>query len=267
MAVTSTPETPSYIKAEQRGPAGIVHLARPEKRNALTRDMLRDMLRALDAFAENDEIRGVVLFGSDDFFSTGVDLAEALEVTTAVESRRYQAVWRNLESAIEGLPKPVIAAIGGYCVTGGLELALTCDLRIASENAQFAITSPRIGSVAGMGATQRLPRIIGEAYAKEMLFTADYIDAATALRYGLINRCVPKGTVLKEALAVVDVVAQRAPLSIAWHKLAVHAGRDADLRGALELEAALSAQAFATEDKKEGMSAFLQKRQPVFQGR
>lgn len=254
------------IKTESRGPAGVIFLNRPEKYNALTRTMLQEIAEAVDTFEQEAQVRGIVITGTDEFFSTGADLREALEVDNPAASLRYHRIWRKLDQTLALATKPVVAAISGYCVTGGLELALACDLRVAAEGAQFAVTSARIGSVAGMGATQRLPRLVGEANAKDLLFSADYVDADMALRIGLINRCVPRKEALAEALRMVEVYATRAPLSIAWHKLAVNSGRDMDLESAMDLEAALSAQAFATKDKREGMSAFLEKRPAVFHG-
>lgn len=255
------------IKTEVRGPAGLIQLSRPEKYNALTRAMLEEIGDAVEAFGDDDGVRAIVITGTNDFFSTGADLQEAVTIDNPAASMRYHRIWRRLDRALEQVPKPVLAAIGGYCVTGGLELAMACDIRVAAENAQFAVTSARIGSVAGMGATQRLPRLIGDANAKDLLFSADYVDATTALRMGLISRCVPFGQALTECLSMVDVYSARAPLSLAWHKMAVNSGRDVDLQSAMDLEASLSAQAFATADKREGMTAFLEKRAAVFHGR
>ncbi len=152
-------------------------------------------------------------------------------------------------------------------MTGGLELALACDLRVAGEGATFAITSARIGTVAGAGGTQRLPRIVGVAHALDILFAADPIDAAHAYRIGLINRLAPKGGALEAAKALVNIYAQRAPLSLALVKRAVHRGMQMDLASAIELETFLVTTIYGTEDKQEGISAFLEKRPARFKGK
>ena len=161
----------------------------------------------------------------------------------------------------------MIAAIEGFCITGGLEFALACDLRIAGEGASFAITSSKIGTVAGAGGTQRLPRIVGMAHALDILFSADPIDAKEAYRIGLINRLTPKGEALNSAKALVKTYAQRAPLSLALVKRAVHRGMQMDLASAIEFETYLVTTIYGTEDKQEGISAFLEKRTPKFKGK
>jgi len=163
--------------------------------------------------------------------------------------------------------KPVIAAIEGFCMTGGLELALACDLRVGGRDSTYAITSSRIGTVAGAGGTQRLPRIVGEAYALEILFAADPISAEEAYRMGLINRLTDKGRALDEAKAMIDLYATRAPLSLALVKRAVRRGMQMDLASGLELETFLVSTIYGTEDKQEGISAFLEKRKANFKGR
>lgn len=249
------------------GPCGTIMLDRPDKYNALTSAMLLDLAAALDELEERPEVRGIVITGTDKFFSTGADLNEALTVRDVPQYLRYNRRWRTLTYKIEHLMKPVIAAISGYCVTGGLEIAMACDIRIAAENAQFAMTSAKIGSVAGAGGTQRLPRLVGLAKAKELLFGAEFIDAGEALRIGLINRVVPAGQAVPAARALIDVFVERGPLSLALAKIAANVGIGMDLESALDLEAALSSEAFATEDKAEGMRAFLEKRRAAFKGR
>jgi enoyl-CoA hydratase/carnithine racemase len=160
----------------------------------------------------------------------------------------------------------LIAAIEGFCITGGCELALACDLRVAGAGASFAITSSRIGTVAGAGGTQRLPRVIGPARALEMLFSADPVPAEEAYRIGLVNRLVPTGGALAAAKEWATTYAQRAPLSLAFVKRAVYRGLQMDLDSGLELETFLVTTIYGTADKQEGISAFLEKRAPSFQG-
>jgi enoyl-CoA hydratase/carnithine racemase len=160
----------------------------------------------------------------------------------------------------------VIAAISGYCLTGGLEMALACDLRVAADNAQFGITSCKIGTVAGAGGTQRLPRLIGTARAKELLFCGDFIDAHEAYRIGLINRLVPRGQEVSAARDLITIYAQRAPLSLRLTKQAVNTGINLDLESALDLENTLTAAIYQTADRQEGIQAFLDKRPARFTG-
>jgi enoyl-CoA hydratase/carnithine racemase len=174
--------------------------------------------------------------------------------------------WRRLNKAQEDNAKPTIAAIEGFCYTGGLELALACDLRVAAENATFAITSARIGTVAGAGGTQRLPRIVGTSNALEMLFAAEPVDAEHAFRIGLINKKVENGQALSEAKKMVELYSTRAPLSLRFVKRAVYAGMQMPLSEAIEFEGFMVNTIYNTDDKLEGISAFLEKRPARFRG-
>jgi enoyl-CoA hydratase/carnithine racemase len=255
------------LKVTRHDSTEVVELHRPERMNALSLAQLDELQEELARVDEDSEVRVVILAGSERAFSTGVDLNEALEASGIGESLRYLARFRRINTAIETLSKPVLAAIRGYCLTGGLELAMACDLRFASEDAQFGVTSSRIGSVAGMGGTQRLPRLVGPSRAKDLLMTARFIGAREALEIGLVDRVVPAEQLLEEALAWAALCAERAPLSVWLAKYAVNVGLNLDLRSALDLEALLTTLAFGTEDKAEGMRAFLEKRPPQFRGR
>ena len=255
------------IIAEQDGPSCVITLNRPDKRNAISVLMMDELTAALKAAEAEPSARGVVITGGPAFFAAGADLNEALRVKTAAQGTDYFKRWHRLNNVIEELGKPVIAAIEGFCITGGLELALACDLRVAAEGSSFAITSARIGTVAGAGGTQRLPRIVGVAHALDILFAADPIDATQAYRIGLINRLMPKGGALDGAKALVNIYAQRAPLSLALVKRAVHRGMQMDLASAIELETFIVTTIYGTEDKQEGISAFLEKRTARFKGR
>lgn len=252
---------------ERRLPAAIVTFNRPDKQNALS----AAVLEAIDTkFAELDqdpEIRGIVLTGNQKVFSTGGDLKEALAIQTILDTRQWLDLFNRANARIESIGKPVIAAINGFCLTGGLELALCCDIRIAGSEAQFGVTSSRIGTVAGAGAPARLARLIGPEWTKEMLFSGNFIDAATALRIGLVSEVAAPGEVLDKALARISAYAQRAPLSIAYSKLAVNKGLQMDLESALHFERQITTTLFMTDDRKEGMAAFLEKRPPQFKGR
>lgn len=253
---------------ERQGPAGVLRLNRPDKYNALSQALLAELSAHLAAADADPEVRAVIITGSSDkFFCTGADLNEGLAVQSAAQTVDWLRRIREVNHQIERLTKPVIAAINGYCMTGGFELALACDLRVAGENAVFGITSARIGTVAGAGGTQRLPRLIGPALAKEVLLLAENIDAATAYRMGILNRLVPVAETLPEALRMAAVLATRAPLSLRFTKQVVNVGLNLDLESALDLEVQISANTYASEDRREGIAAFLEKRKPVFRGR
>ena len=252
---------------ERRGPAAIVTFNRPEKQNALSAAVLNAIDHELAALDADPQVRGIVLTGNQKVFSTGGDLKEALAINDIADTRGWLETFQRANARIESVGKPVIAAINGYCVTGGLELALCCDIRIGGTGAQFGVTSSRIGTVAGAGAPARLARLVGPAWAKEMLFGANFIDAETALRIGLITEIAPPDEVLAKALARIDVYAQRAPLALGYAKMAVNNGLQMGLEYALHYERQLTTTLFTTQDRKEGMAAFLEKRAPDFKGR
>ncbi|MGC4395685.1 enoyl-CoA hydratase/isomerase family protein [Hydrogenophaga crocea] len=254
------------ISTRKEGPAFVIELNRPERRNAVSEQMMDDIMAAFLEVEARKDVSAIVISGGKDYFSAGADLNEAFQVKTAQEGRRYFSHWHRLNDALEQSSKPVIAAIEGFCMTGGLELALAADLRVASENATFAITSARIGTVAGAGGTQRLPRVVGLANALDMLFAAEPIESVEALRIGLINRRVANGKTLETALAMARHYASRAPLALAFVKRAVHRGMQMDLTSAIEFETMLVTTVYGTADKAEGISAFLDKRTAQFKG-
>ena len=255
------------IITNQDGSSCVITLNRPDKRNAISVRMMEELIAALKAAEADESARAVIISGGGSFFSAGADLNEALQVKTAAQGIDYFKRWHALNATIEELAKPVLAAIEGFCITGGLELALACDLRVAGEGASFAITSSRIGTVAGAGGTQRLPRIVGIAHALDILFSAEPIGAPEAHRIGLVNRLTSKGGALEGAKSLVNVYAQRAPLSLALAKRAVHRGMQMDLASGIELETFLVTTIYGTEDKQEGISAFLEKRTAQFKGK
>jgi len=259
--------THTTIAVAQDGPSCVITMNRPERRNAVSLRMMDEIVAAAQAAEADASIRAVIITGGPAFFSAGADLNEALQVRSATDGTRYFKAWHRLTCALEALGKPVLAAIEGFCITGGCELALACDLRIAGAGASFAITSSRIGTVAGAGGTQRLPRLVGPANALALLFSADPIDAAEAYRIGLVNRMVPAGEALAAAKALVGVYAERAPLGLAFAKRAVYRGLQMDLESGLEFETFLVTTIYGTADKQEGISAFLEKRKPSFTGR
>ena len=255
------------IVTRQDGPSFTVTLNRPARRNAISLAMM-DEIEAAAAHARADSsVRALIITGAQNCFSAGVDLNDALAVRSPEDCERFFGRLHRLNATLEDLPKPVIAAIEGFCFTGGCEIALACDVRIAGEGATFAITSARIGTIPGAGATARLPRIVGIAKALELMFSAEPIDAAEASHIGLINRLTRAGEALEAARALARAYEKCAPLSHALIKRAVREGMQTDLAAALRLEQTLATQIYASEDKQEGIAAFLEKRAPVFKGR
>ncbi|ALP68581.1 enoyl-CoA hydratase/isomerase family protein [Paraburkholderia caribensis] len=254
------------IRTVVKGAAYVVQLNRPEKRNAVSELMMDEIMSACNEAADKPNVAAIVLTGGNEYFSAGADLNEAFEVKTATDGRRYFGHWHRLNDALEQSAKPVIAAIEGFCMTGGLELALAADIRIGADGSTYAITSSRIGTVAGAGGTQRLPRVVGVAYALEMLFAAEPVDVDEAYRIGLINKRTPAGGALPAAISLAEHYATRAPLALAYVKRAVHRGVQMDLASAVEFETMLVTTVYGTKDKEEGIAAFLNKRQPNFGG-
>ena len=255
------------VLVERREPVALVTLNRPEKHNALSLELLSRLQTVVRDLGEDAGIRVIVLRGNDRCFSTGMDLDDLGGVTAVADTQRVLGRARDTNAEIERCPKPVIAAIAGWCLTGGFELALACDIRVAADTAKFGITSARIGTVAGMGGTQRLPRLIGAGRAKEILFSADPFDAAEAFRIGLVNRVVPAGREVETAIEMAQLFARRAPLSLWYAKVAVNVGLTMPLEAALTFESGLTAQLFTTEDRAEGLRAFHEKRDAKFEGR
>ena len=245
----------------------VITMNRPERRNAINSKMMDELVAALRGGEGDDEVRAVIITGGSEFFSAGADLKEAGERRTAVDAMRMLKSWRRVTNTLEELARPVIAAIEGFCLTGGLELALACDIRIAGEGASFAITSSKLGTVPGFGATQRLPRIVGVSRALEMLFSAEPIDTEEAYRIGILNRKTARGNALNEAKSLADIYSQRAPLSLSLLKRAVYRGIQMDLASGLDFENSLGATLSSTSDRQDGIAAFLQKRKPQFRGR
>ncbi|MBI4082544.1 MAG: enoyl-CoA hydratase/isomerase family protein [Candidatus Lambdaproteobacteria bacterium] len=255
------------ILVAQEGAACVITLNRPSKKNAFSRAMKEEVLTALGEAERDPAVRAVVFTGGTGFFSSGQDLNEALEAKKPHEILEMLYSWQKLDYALEELAKPVLAAIEGFCITGGMEFAMACDIRICAEDSTFAITSSRIGTVPGAGGTIRLPRLVGQAKAMEILFSAEPIDAAEALRIGLVNHVVPKGRALGKALELVKVYEKRGPLSLTLAKRAVRQGMQMNLRSAIDYETFLVATVYGTEDKNEGIAAFLEKREARFKGR
>ena len=255
------------IKTYRDGSAFIISFNRPERRNAISVATMGEMIDAAQTADQQADVRGIIVTGGKEYFSAGADLNDALAIKGAADGLAYFRRWHKLCDVFENLSKPVFAAIEGFCMTGGCEFAMACDIRIAAEDSTFAITSSKIGTVAGAGGTQRLARLVGPAKAIEIMFSADPVDATEAHRIGLINRKVGKGMALDEAKKMIKGYETRAPLSLGFIKRVVYRGLQMDLASALEFEAFLVTTIYGTEDRKEGISAFLEKRPAKFKGK
>jgi enoyl-CoA hydratase/carnithine racemase len=243
-----------------------VTLNRPEQLNALTFQMRAELSEAFDACAADDGVRVVVLAGSGRAFCAGVDLRDGSFEETPIESVEVR-VRGDFRSKLTGMRKPTIAAVQGFALGGGCELALCCDLRVAADDAQFALPEINLGSIPAGGATQRLPRLIGVTRALELLMTGDRLPALEAYRLGLLNKVVPGGELADTASALAKRLAAQAPLAIRYLREAVYGGLDQSLDDGIRLEAYLGGLLRTTEDRLEGLAAFKEKRKPDFQGR
>lgn len=253
----------------QEGAIGILTLNRPEALNALTIESLEELERHLDQAAANPAVRVIVLAArGEKAFCVGADLkvlAREYEGRSAVDA--LVDTMHRVYACLECFERPVIAAIQGYCLGGGLELALTADLRVAAESARFGLPEAKIGSLPGGGGTQRLPRLIGPARAKELMFLCEPIDANEAHRIGLVNRIVGAASLLEGATALAATIAQRAPLSLRKIKEAVRGSMDLELEAGLRLERSCHDYLQDSADRREGVQAFLEKREANFVGR
>ena len=261
--MTQTYET---LLLERRDRVAIITINRPEKRNALnikTREEGAALLEEL----RNDADVGVVVFtgAGDKAFIAGADIAEFAGRTSITQ--RDVMMGRSLFTAIDTFPKPVIAMINGFCLGGGCELALACDIRIASENAQFGQPEINLGIIPGGGGTQRLTRLVGEGKAMEMILGGQFIDAKTAHAIGLVNHVVPADQLETKTMEIAQHISRKSPIALQLAKEAVKIASRSNLDEGLRREVDLFALCFSTEDKHEGVSAFLERRDPVFKGR
>ncbi|MCC6008157.1 MAG: enoyl-CoA hydratase [Rhodobacteraceae bacterium] len=244
---------------------GVIRLNRPEKLNALNSQLLEELVQALTGMDANDKVRAIVLTGSEKAFAAGADIAE-------MSRKSFVDVFASdlfgpVHDAIMRIRKPIIAAVSGYALGGGCELAMMCDFIIASESAKFGQPEINLGVVAGIGGTQRLSRLVGRAKSMDMHLTGRFMDAAEAERAGLVSRVVPPRRLMEEALSAAQKIAEKSQLTVMAIKEAVHRAEETSLREGLLFERRLFHALFATEDQKEGMAAFLESREPQFRDR
>jgi enoyl-CoA hydratase/carnithine racemase len=259
---------PAYetILVETRDSVCRITLNRPEKRNAMNERMLRELAGALGRCEEDERVRVCVLRGAGEkAFSAGADLSE-IASSGPLEIRESNRLWIDVFKTIEAMGKPVIASVHGHALAGGTELTLCCDLVVASDDALFGLTEMRVGVIPGAGACVRLPRWVGRAKAKEILMTGDPIPADEAYRIGLVNRVVPRAGLERATDELAAKLAARSPTALKAAKRAVNIGGEMDLDRGIEYVLQEFALLFAGSDQKEGMSAFLEKREPKFTG-
>ncbi len=254
------------IKLEKRDNIAVLTINRPDKLNSLSSKVHAEGVAALDSLRKDDTVRVVVITGAGEkSFIAGADISE-FEGKTPV-TQRDGFLERTLFNTIDIFPKPVIAMVNGFCLGGGCELALACDLRIAGENARFSQPEINLGIIPGGGGTQRLTRLIGEGRAMELILTGDMIDAPTALEFGLVNQVHPSAELEAKTMELAAKIAAKAPIALQLAKEAVKFASRSNLDEGLRREVDLFAICFSTEDKTEGVAAFLEKRKPNFQGK
>lgn len=244
----------------------ILALNRPGAANALDGELLRALLLTFGRLKDDPAVDGILLTGEGNCFCAGADIA-AMEPLTPTAATAFAELGQKVMFAVEMSGKPVIAAVHGCALGGGLELALACDFIVAGQSAQFALPAAHMGIIPAFGGTQRLPRLVGKALAKELIFTGDRISATKAYEIGLVNRVLADETLLAEATALLRKICSRGLVSLRMAKEIIDAGYDLDLRTACLLERDAFAICFTTEDQKEGMGAFVEKRPPLFKGR
>ena len=256
-----------YDKDVETGIARIT-VNRAEVRNALNRATRREIKAAIGDVEEDKGIRVLIITGAGDkAFISGADINEFKDTTPIVMEEAASTIGQQLFTDIESLRVPVIAMINGFCLGGGLELAMCCDIRIASDNAKFGQPEINVGILPGGGGTQRLPRLIGWGRAKELIYTGRIVDASEAERLGIVDRVVPQDDLETEVLELAGKIAEKSPLIMKLTKKAINRGMYTDLAAGLAYEKANVALCFATEDRAEGVNAFLEKRKPEFKGR
>lgn len=256
----------SVVLLEKKGGTAILKINRPEALNSINSEVLQGISDAVDDVAADPEIRVMIVTGEGKAFVAGADIA-AMSVMNQEQGLAFGRLGAKVFRKIETMDKPSIAAVNGFALGGGCELAMACDIRIASEKAKFGQPEVSLGITAGYSGTQRLPRIVGKSVAMEMLLTGGQIKAAEALRIGLVSKVTEPEALMDEALDMAARIMKNAPLAVKYTVMAIKEGLEAPMDEAIEIESKLFARCFATEDQKEGMKAFLEKRSAEFKGK
>ena len=252
------------ILTEIRGRVGLITLNRPQAMNALNNQLMRELMDALEAFDKNDAIGAMVITGNEKAFAAGADIKEMADKSfQQIIDHDHVAVFGR----IRAIQKPVIAAVSGWVLGGGCEVALSCDMIVASESAKFGQPEINIGVIPGAGGTQRLTHAVGKAIAMEMILNDRRLTAQEAYQFGMVNRVVPVESYLEEALKLAEEIASRAPIALRVAKAMINQAFDVSLSNGIAEEKQQFYNLFATEDQKEGMRAFVEKRKPVWTGK
>lgn len=251
---------------ENQDGIGILTMNRPAALNALNAETVGELAEFFCEVAKDVSVKVIVLTGAEKAFVAGADIKEMLPMSAA-EGQNWCTMAQGVFNMIEALPQPVIAAVNGFALGGGCELAMACDIRIASEKAKFGQPEVTLGIIPGFAGTQRLPRLVGKGIAKELIYTGDMIDAQEALRIGLVNKVTAPEELLTTAKAMAQKIMSRGMFAVQTAKAAIHHGLNTDLATGSAYEAAMFGVTCATEDKKEGMTAFVEKRKAVFVGK
>ena len=254
------------VLLEKEDRVAILTINRPKAMNALNNDTLLDIKSAITEIKEDSSIDVLIITGADKAFVAGADIS-FMQPLTAIEGRAFGALGQAVFRAIEAMEKPVIAAVNGFALGGGCELAMCCDFRVASTKAKFGQPEVGLGITPGFGGTQRLPRLVGSGMAKQMLYTADIIDAAEALRIGLVNSVVEPEELMEFVKKIAKRIVSKAQVAVRLSKVAATEGMQTDIDRSMTIEADAFGLCFATADQKEGMSAFVEKRKPGFIGK
>ncbi len=252
---------------ETKGAVGVITLNRTEQMNSLDGQLLRELGELLDKCESDGSIGALVLSGGKKLFCAGADVKYVTSLETINDFLAFSRLTRETFHKIEVLSKPVIAAIGGAALGGGLEMALCCDLRVASEKAKLGLPEAKLGAMPGAGGTQRLPRLIGPALAKQLIFTGNFITATEAYRIGLVNEVTTPEDCLIKAVELASEISERAPLALQAIKKSINTGLQVDLESGLNYEAECTKCVVGSEDHHEGFRSFIEKRKPVWKGR
>ena len=251
------------VVIEREGAVAVLKVNRPQALNALNQETLQDLIAAFSELDQDPAVRVIILTGEGKAFVAGADIKEMVPYTAA-EARKFSETGHVLMAAMEKLEKPIIAAVNGFALGGGMELALACDFILASEKAQFGQPEINLGIIPGFGGTQRLSRLVGRAQAKELIYTGDMIGAQAAKDLGIVNKVFPAAVLLDETKKVAAKISGKGALTLRLAKSTINLGFNVDLEVGCAFERDAFALCFSHEDQKEGMNAFLEKRKPTF---
>jgi enoyl-CoA hydratase len=251
------------LNFKKDGNIGILSINRPDALNALNSEVLRELNEAVDVIENDADIHILIITGEGRAFVAGADIGEMKDMDSAA-AREFAKLGLSTFRKIELMEKPVIAAVNGFALGGGCELSMCCDIRIASEKAKFGQPEVGLGIIPGFAGTQRLSRLIGLGKAKELIYTADMIDANEAYRIGLVNKVVSKEDLMEEVLKLANNILAKGQLAVRFAKASINRGIETDIETGMAIERDLFGLCFATEDQKEGMGAFLEKRKPNY---